>query len=71
MYGPTRVRSGWYDGFGGASIFLTRLVKALALPSRPGLRKSNNDHRSESRFSTGVPVMAMRPAARSSLAARA
>ena len=42
--------------------FLTKFANALAPPSRPGFRKSNSDHRSESRFSTGVPVMAMRPA---------
>ena len=53
------------------SSFLTKFANALALPSRPGFRKSNSDHRSESRFSTGVPVRAMRPAACSSLTARA
>ena len=35
----------------------------LADPSRPGLANSMIDHSSESRFSTGVPVSAIRDAA--------
>jgi hypothetical protein len=40
----------------------------LAFPSRPGLMKSNIDHRSPRWFSTGVPVRAIRALARSALA---
>ena len=45
-------------------------ANVLAPPSRPGFRKSNSDQRSDRRFSTGVPVMATRAAAFSSLTVR-
>ncbi len=40
------------------------------MPSSPGLITSKIDHRSPRRFSTGVPVSAMRARADSALAAR-
>ena len=40
-----------------------RLRKPRALPSRPGLANSRIDQRSASRFSTGVPVTAIRVSA--------
>ena len=56
-----------------AALAASRLVKranSLPVPSSPGLMKSKIDQRSPSRFSTGVPVSAMRARASSCLAAR-
>jgi hypothetical protein len=39
------------------------LAKTFSVPKRPGWVKSNSDHRSESLFSTGVPVSATRDCA--------
>ena len=49
----------------------TRSRNVWAGPSRPGLAKSMMDHSSESWFSTGVPVSAMRAAAGSARTALA
>jgi hypothetical protein len=46
-------------------------VNCFAVPSSPGFRKSKIDHRSPSRFSTGVPVSATRARASRAFAARA
>ena len=62
MYGRTSVRSGSIRR--RARRVCSRLTNVRELPwrvpSRPGFRKSNSDHRSDRRFSTGVPVSAMR-----------
>ncbi len=70
MYGRTSSRSGPYGFCGLAARRLVKLVNSLLEPSRPGLMKSKIDQRSPSRFSTGVPVSAMRACASSCLAAR-
>ena len=49
---------------------LRNAANSLAPPSKPGQRKSNSDHKSESRFSMGVPLSAIRCRQRSSLTAR-
>lgn len=67
MYGRVRVRSGAYLSLSRASSRLTKRLNSLAPPSRPGLRKSNSDHKSLRRFSTGVPVRAMRASALNAL----
>ncbi len=48
---------------------MTNSLNLSAEPSRPGQRKSNSDQRSDSRFSTGVPVRAIRASAWSCLTA--
>jgi len=45
-------------------------AEGLGATQQPGFRKSKSDQRSERRFSTGVPVNAIRAAARSSRTAR-
>ena len=67
MVPPTYVAA---DTTSLASICLTRLPKVLAEPSSPGFKKSKSDQRSLKRFSTGVPVIAIRAAAFSSFTFR-
>ena len=70
MYGRTSARSGAYGLCGCDESRLVNVENALPDPSRPGLRKSKMDQRSPSRFSTGVPLSAMRARASICLAAR-
>ena len=60
MYGRTSSRSGANDGCGAAASRLVQRANAGCAPSRPGLMTSKIDQRSVSRFSTGVPVSAIR-----------
>src|SRR5436309_14701021 len=58
MYGRTSSRSGPYDAPGRLASRFVKLENCFGDPSNPGLTKSKIDHRSPSRFSTGVPVSA-------------
>ena len=55
-----------YADIAGADV----CIVTAGVPRKPGMRKSNSDHSSPKLFSTGVPVRALRPRARSSLTAR-
>src|SRR5437764_10157045 len=58
MYGRTSSRNGPYDPPGRLARRFVKLENSFADPSKPGLTKSKIDHKSPSRFSTGVPVSA-------------
>jgi len=75
-----RSRNGWVMRFSACvassepcrSIGIAYFSRNVAAgPSRPGLVNSMIDHSSDSRFSTGVPVSAIRAAAGSPRTARA
>ena len=70
MYGRTSSRSGSKGRWGRAARRFVKAANSRAEPSRPGFTKSKIDHRSERRFSTGVPVRAMRARPQSFFAAR-
>ena len=70
MYGRTSARSGAYELCGCRRETCVTAENAFPDPNRPGLRKSKMDQRSPRRFSTGVPLSAMRARASICLAAR-
>ena len=45
---------------GSLARFFANLLNSWLLPRSPGLMKSNKDQRSDSLFSTGVPVITIR-----------